>query len=279
MLARGATAQKYNFGMADFIIDEGLPTEIRFDGRLCSDNSYLQADGGEISLEPETEDIVLKDFSEKNYDYVITGWDGKVTINASAYTLKLMSALFTGTYTGVDKEGNIQWITDAPIGSSMRENAHSIRIHPRQMGDDRSEDIFIYKAVNTSGFDREFDNEQASHEIELAILPKDCADASKPNNYFFIGENPKDFDEKDVYQGYWSSEDVGTNYNKLPLVGDVRDQDDDADVGTDGDPTETPNDNPTGDVEDPDPDMERKPDEPTDVNVEPGETSADVSAQ
>lgn len=277
MLARGATAQKYNFGMADFIIDEGLPTEIRFDGKLCEDNSYLQADGGEISLEPETEDIVLKDFSEKNYDYVVTGWDGTVTINASAYTLKLMSAIFTGTYTGVDEEGNIKWVTDAPIGSSMRENAHSIRIHPRQMGDDRTEDIFIYKAVNTSGFSREFDNEQATHEIELAILPKDCADASKPNNYFFIGADPKEFDEKDIYTGYWSTEDVGKNYNKLPLVGDVRGVDtDDEDLDA-KDETEEPTDV-TSNTED-DPETEVKPNEPTEVNVDAGTESADVTAR
>ena len=56
-LAQGAQAQKYSFGMADFIIDEGKPTEIRFDGKLCEDGSYLQGDGGEVSLEPETEDI------------------------------------------------------------------------------------------------------------------------------------------------------------------------------------------------------------------------------
>lgn len=225
-LAQGATAKKYNFGLADFIIDKGKPTEIRFDGKLCEDGSYLQADGGEIELEPETEDIVIKDFSETNFDYAITGWNGTVTIAASAYTLKLISALLTGTYTGVDEEGNIKWVVDAPIGSSMRENARTIDIHPRQLGDDHSEDIHIYKAVNTSGFDREFDNEQASHEMEFEILPKDCADASQGNNFFYIGADPKDYKEEDIYEGYWSTEKVGTNDNKLP-IGDSEDEDGD----------------------------------------------------
>lgn len=217
-LARGATAQKYSFGMADFIIDEGKPTEIRFDGKLCEDGSYLQADGGEIELEPETEDIVLKDFSETNYDYVVTGWNGTVTIVASAYTLKLMSALLTGTYTGVDEDGRIKWITDAPIGTSMRENGRTITIHPRQMGDDKSEDIFIYKAVNTSGYSREFNNEQGTHEMEFEILPKDCADANQGNNFYFIGENREDFNEEDIYEGYWDTENVGNNDNYLDMT-------------------------------------------------------------
>lgn len=217
-LARGATAQKYSFGMADFIIDEGKPTEIRFDGKLCEDGSYLQADGGEIELEPETEDIVLPDFSATNYDYVVTGWNGTVTIVASAYTLKLMSALLTGTYTGVNEDGKIKWITDAPIGTSMRENGRTITIHPRQMGDDKSEDIFIYKAVNTSGYSREFNNEQGTHEMEFEILPKDCADANQGNNFYFIGENPEDFNEEDIYEGYWDTENVGNNDNYLDMT-------------------------------------------------------------
>lgn len=216
-LAKGATAQKYSFGMADFIIDEGKPTEIRFDGKLCEDGSYLQADGGEIELEPETEDIVLPDFSATNYDYVVTGWNGTVTIVASAYTLKLMSALLTGTYTGVDEDGRIKWITDAPIGTSMRENGRTITIHPRQMGDDKSEDIFIYKAVNTSGYSREFNNEQGTHEMEFEILPKDCADANQGNNFYFIGENREDFNEEDIYEGYWDTENVGNNDNYLDM--------------------------------------------------------------
>lgn len=217
-LAKGATAKKYDFGLADFIIDEGKPTEVRFDGKLCEDGSYLQADGGEVSLEPETEDIVLKDFSETNYDYVVTGWNGTVTIAASAYTLKLMSALLSGTYTGVAEDGRIKWITDAPIGSSMREQGRTITIHPRQMGDDKSEDIFIYKAVNTSGYSREFDNEQASHEMEFEILPKDCADANQGNNFFFIGENPEEFNEEDIYTGYFNQEDVGNNDNYIDVT-------------------------------------------------------------
>ena len=217
-LARGATAQKYSFGMADFIIDEGKPTEIRFDGKLCEDGSYLQADGCEIELEPETEDIVLPDFSATNYDYVVTGWNGTVTIVASAYTLKLMSALLTGTYTGVDEDGRIKWITDAPIGTSMRENGRTITIHPRQMGDDKSEDIFIYKAVNTSGYSREFNNEQGTHEMEFEILPKDCADANQGNNFYFIGENREDFNEEDIYEGYWDTENVGNNDNYLDMT-------------------------------------------------------------
>lgn len=236
-LVQGSTAKKYDFGMADFIIDEGKPTEIRFDGKLCEDGSYLQADGGSVELEPETEEIIMKDFSETAYDHVVTGWNGTVTIVASAYTLKLMSALLTGTYTGVDPDGKIKWITDAPIGTSMRENGRTITIHPRQMGNDKSEDIFIYKAVNTSGYNREFDNEQATHEMEFEILPKDCADASQGNNFFYIGEDPEDYDEEDIYEGYWQDENVGENDNYLDMDFDEDNGNNEGDGEEDEEPT------------------------------------------
>ena len=100
----------------------------------------------------------------------------------------------------------------------MREQGRTITIHPRQMGDDKSEDIFIYKAVNTSGYSREFDNEQASHEMEFEILPKDCADANQGNNFFFIGENPEDFNEEDIYTGYFNQENVGNNDNYIDIT-------------------------------------------------------------
>lgn len=195
-----AEGKKYTFGLADYIFDEGLPTEIRFDGKLCDEQSLLQADGGEITLEPETEDITLKDFGETPFDQIITGWNGTVTIVGSEATLRVISRIVSGTV-AYSQDGQVVSVTDAPIGSSLRDNARTLRIHPRQMGDDTSEDIFIHKIANSSGYTRTFDNEQGQHEMEFLMFPKDCADANKPNNFFYFGDNPEDYTDADIDGG------------------------------------------------------------------------------
>ncbi|MFE8113055.1 hypothetical protein [Mammaliicoccus sciuri] len=184
----------YEFGMADFIFDEGLPTELRFDGKMCEDGSLLQAEGGEVQLEPELTDINMADFGDTNYDQVVVGWNGTVTVVAAKSSLDVISKTLSGTIT-FDRNGKAVSVTDAPIGASLRAGARTLTIHPRQMGEDKSEDIFIHKIANSSGMTKSFANEQGNYEIEFAMFPKDCADANKPNNYFYIGEDPDKLEE------------------------------------------------------------------------------------
>lgn len=184
----------YEFGMADFIFDEGLDTETRFDGKMCEDGSLLQGDGGEVNLEPELEDIDSPDFGNTPYDQVVVGWNGTVTIVAMKATLDLISKTLSGTIS-LKEDGKVVSVTDAPIGASLRASARTLTIHPRQMGKDKSEDIFIHKIANASGMTKAFANEQGNYEMEFTMFPKDCADANKPNNYFYIGEDPDKLDE------------------------------------------------------------------------------------
>lgn len=184
----------YEFGMADYVLDEGLPTEIRFDGKMCEDGSLLQAEGGEVQLEPELSDITMADFGDTNYDQVVVGWNGTVTIVAAKSSLDLISKTLSGTVS-FDENGKVVSVTDAPIGASLREGARTLRIHPRQMGEDTSEDIFIHKIANSSGMTKSFANEQGNYEMEFAMFPKDCADANKSNNYFYIGQDPDELGE------------------------------------------------------------------------------------
>lgn len=184
-----AQVKDVEFGMADFIFDEGLETELRFDGKLCEENSLLQAEGGSVELTPILEDITIADFGNGNFDQVVVGWEGTITIAASKSTLDVISKTLSGTVS-VDTEGVITTVTDAPIGSSLRAGARSLRIHPRGMGADKSEDIVIHKVANAGGLTKAFANEQGSYEMEFSIFPKDCADASQPNNYFYIGKDP-----------------------------------------------------------------------------------------
>lgn len=184
-----AQPKDYEFGMADFIFDEGLETELRFDGKLCEENSLLQAEGGSVELTPILEDIVLADFGNGNFDQIVVGWEGSISIVATKSTLDVISKTLSGTLS-IDDAGTLTTVTDAPIGSSLRSSARSLRIHPRGMGADKSEDIIIHKVANAGGLTKAFANEQGSYEMEFSIFPKDCADASKPNNYFYIGKDP-----------------------------------------------------------------------------------------
>lgn len=184
-----AQPRDYEFGMADFIFDEGLDTELRFDGKLCEENSLLQAEGGSVELTPILEDIVLADFGTGNFDQIVVGWEGSVSIVATKSTLDVISKTLSGTVS-IDSDGTLTSVTDAPIGASLRSGARSLRIHPRGMGADTSEDIIIHKVANAGGLTKAFANEQGSYEMEFSIFPKDCADASKPNNYFYIGADP-----------------------------------------------------------------------------------------
>ncbi|MGW7932852.1 hypothetical protein ACWEWU_14635 [Staphylococcus xylosus] len=179
----------YNFGMADFIFDEGKPTELKFDGKLCDKNSFVQAEGGQVSLEPELEDITIADFGNGNFDQSIVGWNGTVTIVGARTTLEMISRTLSGTVS-LKENGELVTVTDAPIGSSLREESRTLRIHPRDMGGDLSEDIYIHKIANTSGMSRPFGNEQGNYEMEFNMFLKDCADANSPNNYFYIGKDP-----------------------------------------------------------------------------------------
>lgn len=188
-----AKVQKVDFGMADFIFDEGTDNELRFDGKLCGENSMLQAEGGTVELTPVTEEITLADFGNSKFDDVVVGWEGSITIVAAKSTLDMIAKTLAGTVT-VNDDNKIVSVTDAPIGDSLRENARTLRIHPRGMGDDDSEDIVIHKVANTGGLTKEFENAQGNYEMEFEIYPKDCADANRPNNFFYIGQDPETVD-------------------------------------------------------------------------------------
>jgi len=186
--------QKYEFGFATFTFDEGTENELRFDGKLCEDGSYMQAEGGELELTPITEEIELPELGGGVFDHIQTGWEGSLKIVGSKASLDLISKTISGTIS-FDENGEVVSVTDAPVGSSLREKGRKVRIHPRQLGDDTSEDFVIHKVINTGGITKTYQNEQGQHEMEFVILPKDCADANKPNNYFYIGEDPERFIE------------------------------------------------------------------------------------
>lgn len=171
------------FGMADITIGEG-ENAIKFDGK-----TYLQADGGEISIEPELEDLVMPDFGSTPYDQVIVGYNAELTIVAGNRDLKVLALAMAYTESITDASGGEPvGLMDAKIGTSMRSKAQRVNIHPRGMGTDRTNDINIYKMAGVSEFAESYANEQGQNEITMNMYPRDGADANKPGNFFFIGD-------------------------------------------------------------------------------------------
>jgi hypothetical protein len=170
------------FGAADITIGTGVDA-VAFDGK-----NFFQADGGSVSLEPVLSNITFIDFGEGDYDDRVNGWNGAVTVVGSQNDIKLLKLALSAADVVVDGTTSKETITDSRIGTSLRDKGQPVVIHPREMGDDHSLDIHIYNVTAANAFEREFNAEQGSFEIELKMYPKKGADASLRGNYFFIGD-------------------------------------------------------------------------------------------
>lgn len=183
-----------DFGMADFIINEGQDDELRFDGKLCDANSLLQAEGGQVELTPMTEEVTIADFGNGAFDHYVVGWEGEVTITGAKTTIDVLAKTLSGVLT-VEETGKIVSVTDDVLGASLRATGKTMRIHPRGMGADKSEDIVLHKVINIGGLSKSYANERGSYEITFTLLPKDCADANSANNFFYVGKDPNTLDD------------------------------------------------------------------------------------
>jgi hypothetical protein len=175
---------KIPFGLADITIGDGGESPIVFDGV-----SYYQVEGGEVSLTPILEEVNLADYGGAVWDEILTGYEGEVTIAANdSRDLELLAVALSGVDTVTDTEtGKVTHIMDAKIGTSLRDRAKTVRIHPRDMGTDQSLDIVIHKMGVASEFTQTYENSQGQMEITLKMYPKDGADPNQPNNFFYIG--------------------------------------------------------------------------------------------
>lgn len=170
------------FGAADITIGTGVDA-VAFDGK-----TFFQADGGSVSIEPNLSNIQFIDFGDSDYDDRINGWTGSVTVVGSQNDIKLLKLALSAADVVVNATTSTETITDSKIGTSLRSKGQPVTIHPRELGTDKSLDIHIYNVTAANAFEREFNAEQGSFEIELKMYPKQGADASKGGNYFYIGE-------------------------------------------------------------------------------------------
>lgn len=179
-------AEQIPFGPADIIIGTGEDA-IKFDGKNVT-GSQLQAEGGNITIEPTFADITSVDFGEGPYDQYSTGVSVNVTIVAlkeSVETLKLAIASAQDVVDGAG--GGVTGVTDAPVGQSNRAKGVPVTIHPRNAGDIKDFDYNIYKMAPVESFERAFSLEQGTIQIQFMAYPRDGADATKGANFFYTG--------------------------------------------------------------------------------------------
>lgn len=179
------------FGMANFKLTGTDSKVLNFDGKATGDGtSFLQTEGGVLTIEPKFKDIQFEDTGESDIDNRVVGWEVKVKMTVSQETLELIQLAMAGAHAIKDSGGSkLIGITDGPLGSSNRDRGVKMEIHPRQLPvEDKSMDIVIYKVASTSGFERAFKNEQGKFDLEFVAYPKDNFDMSQPNNFFQIGQ-------------------------------------------------------------------------------------------
>lgn len=170
------------FGLATVTVGDGVDA-IKFDGV-----EYLQAEGGELNIEPELESIEFQDFGSSPYDERIMGYIGTLKIVMGQNDLKLFEKMYAFHSQIVDAvSSEVVGLTDEAIGASMREKAVPVTIHPREMGEDTSLDIHIYKMAGAGAFSRAYEISQGTYEVELKMYVRDGADPTKPGNFYYIG--------------------------------------------------------------------------------------------
>lgn len=175
--------RKIPFGMSNITIGEGADV-MKFDGV-----DELQAEGGEVTITPVFEDIVIEDFGPGVYDKRFVGNETTVTIVAAEETINIMELAMAATTAITSTAGGATvGLMDAPIGTSMRAKGKRVTIHPRQFPTDYKDlDITIFKMIADGEYTRSAANAQGNVTVTMTGLPRDGMDPSKPGNFYFIG--------------------------------------------------------------------------------------------
>lgn len=174
---------KIPYGPCTVTVGEGEDI-VKFDGQ-----ENLQADGGEVQLQPQWTDITVIDFGSSPIDRKLTGYQGHVTIVAAQEDMKILDLALAATEQITETEGGaLVGLTDSKIGTSLRSKGKKIVIHPRNLAaDDKSMDIVVYKAASDGDFTKQWNQGQTNRSIVLNIMPRDGFDPTKGGNYFYVG--------------------------------------------------------------------------------------------
>ena len=176
--------KKIPFGLANITLGaEG--EEIKFDGV-----QYHQAEGGEITITPQWEDIVIQDYGTSKYTRKLVGYEVMVNIVAAQEDMNTLLLAMGSYVTEITDSGTSEVVgfADSPIGTDARDAAVPVTIHPRSLPiDDKSNDIHIYKMASTGEYTRAYQLSQGNVAISLEGFIRDDADPMKIGNYFYFG--------------------------------------------------------------------------------------------
>lgn len=172
------------FGPATITLGDGT------DDLVLDGINYLQAEGGELNIEPEFEDVTFEDFGTSPFDKRIAGYTGEMKVVVGQNDLTLMRKLFAYHSEIVDggDPQNVIGVTDEAIGASIRDKAVPMKIHPREMGASSALDINLYKMAGTGALNRVYETAQGKYEVTLEMFMRDDADPTNPGNFYYIGD-------------------------------------------------------------------------------------------
>ncbi len=144
--------------------------------------------GVDFHAVPIYKEIKIDQFGQGNYDKRIVGWDVKAIVRMAESTYEHIKAMSAGL---VEVEGaGKKKLHDAKLGTSMRETAKKLVIHPLENDPaDVSDDVVIYLAAPDTPLDLKynFENERVL-EVTMVAYPDDAVDPGDPNAYFCFGD-------------------------------------------------------------------------------------------
>lgn len=122
----------------------------------------LTKGGVEVTYTPEFKDIQVDQYGNTPVDSILIGESIVAKVPLAETDLNKL-AQFAPTATKVYESGQLKRITfGSKPGKRLAETAGKLRLHPVAMGDDKSQDIIIYRAANKGNMQMNFkmDEEQ-----------------------------------------------------------------------------------------------------------------------
>lgn len=143
--------------------------------------------GVTLHVEPMMKEIKADQYGEGAADHRITGWIIKAIVPMTQTDYDSIKGV--ATFLEETESGKLQ---DRPIGTSMRDNAQELRLHPLETpgGED---DVVFYKAAAITAMEIPYGYEdQRVYNVEFQAYPKDDMDPANAGNFFEIGGIPGD---------------------------------------------------------------------------------------
>lgn len=176
--------ERIPFGYSIITVEDKDGEKVTFDGV-----DEFQADSGTWSISAMLADIVIRQLGENVYDKRVTGHEGSVEIQGAQRSLRVLNLAIAAAEPIIDSgTSEITGMADMAIGSSLREKAKKVTIHPGHLPlEDKTQDVTFYKMIADGEYSESSGNEQSNVPINLTMLPRDNMNPNGPGNFYYIG--------------------------------------------------------------------------------------------